>query len=364
MARSDQVILHLVTFLAGVILSRVRCRTGLCFFCVFICEFHYFFIMTGENRKRAWCFTTFDMTLFNRDWNGNDKVKYIIMGREICPDTGRRHLQGYVEFVNRKSLDMAKKILKDNTIHLEKRRGTQEEAIEYCKKDGDWKEWGVRDEQGRRRDLEDCRNMLEEGKSMLDIGREHFGDFVRYYKGFTLYKDLLDRERAKNTEARAPEVIVYVGGAGSGKSYRCYNDPDYQSDGYQFMCQQSGKVFFDGYEKQTTIWFDEFNGAILPFQLWLRLCDAYGLRVETKGGSVHISGIKKILISTTTPPARWWNCSKFLEDPNQLWRRLSKVYYLRQPRDGVYPEPILIKEPQHLTSTLMNEYERSVLSVC
>lgn len=320
--------------------------------------------MNPKERKRAWCFTSYDLTLFEHNWDAEDKIKYIIMGKEICPDTGREHLQGYVEFVNKKGFKVAKKLLIDPKVHIEKRRGSQEEAIEYCKKDGNWKEWGERDKQGQRKDLEHCKRMIEEGKPMVDLGREHFSDFVRYYKGFFLYKDLLDRERARMAEARAPEVIVYVGKAGSGKSYHCYNDPDYQSSGYQFMCQQSGKVFFDGYENQTTIWFDEFNGAVLTFQLWCRLCDKYGIRVETKGGSVHISGLKKILISTTTPPGRWWNCAKYLDDPNQLWRRLSKVYYLRSPRDGEYPEPILVKEPQHLTENVMNELERSVLSVC
>ena len=44
-----------------------------------------------------------------------------------------------------------------------------------------------------------------------------------------------------------PEVIVYLGKSGSGKSYHCWNDPAYQQSGYKYPVQQNGKVYFDGY---------------------------------------------------------------------------------------------------------------------
>ena len=43
-----------------------------------------------------------------------------------------------------------------------------------------------------------------------------------------------------------PEVIVYLGKSGSGKSYHCWNDPAYQQSGYKYPVQQNGKVYFDG----------------------------------------------------------------------------------------------------------------------
>ena len=44
-----------------------------------------------------------------------------------------------------------------------------------------------------------------------------------------------------------PEVIVYLGKSGSGKSHHCWDDPDYQQSGYKYPVQQNGKVYFDGY---------------------------------------------------------------------------------------------------------------------
>ena len=39
-----------------------------------------------------------------------------------------------------------------------------------------------------------------------------------------------------------PEVVVYLGKSGSGKSYHCWNDPAYQQSGYKYPVQQNGKV--------------------------------------------------------------------------------------------------------------------------
>lgn len=93
-----------------------------------------------------------------------------------------------------------------------------------------------------------------------------------------------------------PEVIVYLGKSGSGKSHHCWEDPAYQQSGYKYPVQQNGKVYFDGYSGESTIWFDEFGGSVLPFNVFLRLADKYETRVETKGGSV-VFHLNKILIN-------------------------------------------------------------------
>ena len=160
--------------------------------------------------------------------------------------------------------------------------------------------------------------------------------------------DVVRREQDRESERVELETIVYIGKSGTGKSHRCYNDPDYRESGYKFPTQAPGKVFFDGYDGQRTIWFDEFGGTTLPFSLFLRLVDKWDNRVETKGGSVLVSGLRKVLISTTTYPAKWWsNSPKYLEDHQQLWRRLTKVFYI--PRvEGHYCDPVLVERPEGL----------------
>ena len=310
-------------------------------------------------QARAWCFTSFDEELIKRDWYEYipEPLNYIIMGKEKAPRTGRIHMQGYVEFSTKTTANRVKQVLGDPSIHIEIRQGPQDKAIEYCKKDGEWQEWGEPYKQGKRSDLESIKKEIEEGVEMIEIAQKHFGDFVRYHRGFILYKDLCDRKRQKSAEPNPPEVIVYVGQSGSGKSHHCYHDPEYQKSGFKFMQQQEGKSYFDGYEGETCIWFDEFPGRTMSFSDFCRLADKWGTRVEVKGGSVEIIGLRRILISTTMWPGEWWKSSaKFQSDTKQLWRRLTHVYWLDRPVDGQYRLPIEIHNPENIELYKVNEW--------
>jgi len=60
----------------------------------------------------------------------NKKARYVFQ-KEICPDTGREHLQGYAEFPNKVR---ASQHIGIPIIHWEKARASQEKNIEYCTK--------------------------------------------------------------------------------------------------------------------------------------------------------------------------------------------------------------------------------------
>ncbi len=117
------------------------------------------------SRKRNYCFTSYKDTLEYDE----EAIGYIVWGREICPDTGRHHLQGYVEFGQGASLSRAKAILGDPAVHLEPRGGSAKQAIDYCKKDGDIHEWGLRKRQGERSDIQFVRLLLSEGGGMRSV---------------------------------------------------------------------------------------------------------------------------------------------------------------------------------------------------
>lgn len=88
---------------------------------------------------RDWCFTIFprsgeillDLEECQRtitQW----PYKYIVYQIELCPETGREHLQGFVQFEEKLRLTALKKL--HRTAHWEKRQGTPYEAQHYCKK--------------------------------------------------------------------------------------------------------------------------------------------------------------------------------------------------------------------------------------
>ena len=69
----------------------------------------------------------------------NAPCAYMLFGRERG-DEGTPHLQGYVHFKNEKSFKQLKALMP--RAHVEARKGTIQQAIEYCQKEGDWEEHG------------------------------------------------------------------------------------------------------------------------------------------------------------------------------------------------------------------------------
>ena len=90
--------------------------------------------------QKCWLFT---LHLVNNDRNQStmpflapdksDLIDYVCYQEEICPQTGRHHLQGYIEFSQRVQLSHCKSLwsVSGNNAHWEARRGTQAQAITY-----------------------------------------------------------------------------------------------------------------------------------------------------------------------------------------------------------------------------------------
>ena len=78
-------------------------------------------------------------------------VSYGVVGKEIG-EQGTPHLQGFVIFKSPQRLDAVRSLIP--RAHLEVARATSEQASGYCKKDGDFVEFGTfPSRQGARSDL-------------------------------------------------------------------------------------------------------------------------------------------------------------------------------------------------------------------
>jgi len=65
----------------------------------------------------------------------NGKATYIVFQHEICPKTGKEHLQGYVEFGRSQRWNkLTVEVGRDFRPHIEPRNGTPQQASDYCKK--------------------------------------------------------------------------------------------------------------------------------------------------------------------------------------------------------------------------------------
>ena len=97
------------------------------------------------SKAKRWCFTLNNPSQGEQDLVEQSltspHVKYGVYGKETG-ESGTPHLQGYVIFVSEKRLTQAKSLLGTGRLHLEVAKGTPQQASDYCKKDGDWKEFG------------------------------------------------------------------------------------------------------------------------------------------------------------------------------------------------------------------------------
>lgn len=113
---------------------------------------------------KRWCFTLNNPTNVEKGTiadffrNGtlpeNGQVVYAVVGREVG-ESGTPHLQGFIIFSTNQRLTPLRGYL-GNRAHLELARGTSVQARDYCKKDGDYDEYGTFPmAQGRRSDLDE-----------------------------------------------------------------------------------------------------------------------------------------------------------------------------------------------------------------
>lgn len=127
------------------------------------------------------CITSFNTEIdWFKDWIKEPKtiVNYMIVQGELCKD-GKQHIQGFIQFNRRVRLQQIKKFFNDTTLHIERRKGTVEQARDYCKelKNGVWKEWqeigqvDITRGQGTRTDIQELIQQLNDGETLNNIIR-------------------------------------------------------------------------------------------------------------------------------------------------------------------------------------------------
>lgn len=255
--------------------------------------------LTRRKLAKCWCFTLNNPTSplsFNEE-----TMQYMIWQKEEG-EGGTPHYQGYIQMKAQKLLTGMKKVF-GNEVHWEVARGTLEENQRYCTKvegriEGPW-EKGEASKKGERNDLAVIAEELRK-RPLAEVFEDHPEEAIRYGKGMRYFRSVvLGGERGNET--RVPEILVYWGDSGAGKSMRArLMDPDL----YNVPVHEGGVTWFDGYDGQETILFDDFCGGMKYSQM-LRFCDIYPLQVQTKGGFVNLNH-KRIIITSNKPPETWY----------------------------------------------------------
>lgn len=237
------------------------------------------------SQARSWCFTLNNWT--EAEFNILKAVLcvYLVIGKETG-ENGTPHLQGYISFDSRKRLGAVKVFAP--RAHWEVARGSPKQASDYCKKDGDFFEFGELPDCGKRgREAEQLR-WTEAKRACIEGRIDDVPDdiFFRYYRTCKeIRKDYMDVP----TDADETTGVWIYGPPGVGKSHKARAD-------YPNSYLKMQNKWWDGYQGQETVILDDFDSKELGhlLKIW---CDRYAFLAETKGGAMSIRP-KKIIITS------------------------------------------------------------------
>ena len=80
---------------------------------------------TNNQRVRFWVFTDWPTPEYTEPSYDQEQMNYLIYGREVCPETGKDHFQGYVQFKKATRFNTVKACFSDK-VHIEVSKGTPE----------------------------------------------------------------------------------------------------------------------------------------------------------------------------------------------------------------------------------------------
>ena len=202
--------------------------------------------------------------------------------------------------------------------HIEAQRGDSVSAANYCKKDGDFEEFGHLVAE-KRSSSERWRFIIDAAeRGDLDaIKSEYPGDYLRLY-------DKLHRirHRARGIINGDLQHEWWHGPTGTGKSRKVWEDyPDHYA-------KQLNK-WWDGYNDEDVVVIEEWaprnECTASALKIW---ADRYPFPAEIKGGTLRRIRPQKIIVTSNYTIDQ---CFERAEDRDPMKRRFKQVYFPRTP---------------------------------
>lgn len=270
-------------------------------------------------RGRSWVFTINNFTSDDLERLARIECQYIIYGIERGA-SGTPHLQGFVHFENaRTRQSVANKLPR---AFLDKRRGTVQQAIDYCKKDNLFTERGTQpldqDEvlnRGRTKANANHREIIRNAEQgNFDWIKEHYPAvwIARHAQLRSMYKPtptILDGELHHEW---------WVGDTGCGKS------------------RQVWRLYPNHYQKQLNKWWDGYDGEhVVVIEEWcpknevsgsqLKIwADRYPFPGQIKGGTLQRTRPKKIIVLSNYSIQE---CFHDAQDRDPILRRFTQIRF-------------------------------------
>ncbi len=272
-------------------------------------------------------------------WRLIKQIGYCIVQQERCPTTGKLHLQGYMELT--RSYDNRTLFKKLGVkMHIETRKGTQKDAIEYCSKNETRtispESIGIPKESKQGQRFNPIIDQIRKNDTLFNIADTNPEQYIRYHRGIkelrSIYLNRIERKEP-------PIVTVLIGKPGIGKTRHIYQVHPY-NDIYRLSTSNSSNLWFDGYDpiQHKVLLIDDFKGWI-SYQKMLQLIDRYTLQVEYKGGMIPLL-VSHIYITTNFEIEDWYPSKN---DITALTRRINIIKRLAEGLD-----PSVLSDSVHI----------------
>nr|QXP07808.1 MAG: replication associated protein [Arizlama virus] len=292
-----------------------------------------------EQRNRGFCFTVNNYTEATKiNLETLEGISYIVCGCEVG-ESGTPHIQGYVHFETPKTLKYVRGRIPG---HIEVRRGSVEQAVNYCKKTGNFTEKGEIPK--------------GPGKASKDI----YGEILRRAKlGETKWiednypKVWIHQSHRLKSFRETPTVILdaivhewWYGPTGTGKSRTVWElyPNHYQKELNKWWC---------GYENEEVVVIEEWSpknectGSQL--KIW---ADRYPFTGQIKGGSLKkIRPLKIIVLSNYSID----DCFIDHRDSLPLKRRFTQLEFPLEIKKAVEGRAIMHRSNSEVTVSSSQE---------
>lgn len=257
-------------------------------------------------RSRWFVFTWFHEEPITID----ETMQYLAYGEETCPETGKKHLQGWVYFHNPRYTYGVRKAYR---CYMAKMFGSLAQNDDYCSKQGALQEFGTKPTQGERNDIKWWANQIKEGKiTSEEIMTDEPGVYQLFGRTLEKIQDVINR---KIRRTWVTEGFWLYGPTGSGKSRRVWEQyPDL------YRVKTTDKGWWDGYRGQETVLIDDFRGCI-PYGELLKMLDRYPYEVSRRGREPYPFLAKRLFITSSMPPADVYHNLAANDTLEQITRR-------------------------------------------
>lgn len=305
-------------------------------------------------------------------WSHSDISKafgcevYFLYSEEICPTTGRKHFQGYIQLSKKQRFSRVTKILpgihfrpafrsyQENRNYIAKLRIVdlelaRQDPVKYpyphpyylLHEGGELLSAG----QGDRTDLDEMVSFCKTAKNVKEIIEKDGSKYCRYRQGFL---DVHRRYQSVRTES--PIVYWFYGPTGSGKSRTAYEMAmAIDSDNEPFRKNSQSK-FWDGYDNQKVVIFEDFRYDQMPFSYLLQLLDRYPCLVDIKGTFAQFNSTHIFITCPQHPRQEYTghnhetNQEWVRENIDQLLRRISEIHQFEfDPSVSIEPKTVYHK---------------------